>query len=1325
MDKFRSFLSSTLLNALETPNLSEVSSSDSESDSDSDIEMAPGNNFDQFVEGSSLEEYLERFEAYLLLNRVTEEVQKTIHFIGVCGAYLYSRIKSACNPRTPMAVPYGELKPLLTGILCPRNLVSVERAKFHMRSQLDGESAASFALALRKMAQTCNFGAELESQLKDRFVVGLKDGSIRAQIIDTASLEEALAKATTSEISRGFATPSTSQIYQVRPQARSETRFRQAQPRAFSGSFNNRQHNNNGMPRKQKCDKCGKFCQEPCPAQNYICYNCDKRGHVASCCKFPKKRRIGNFEDEEEPRGEQRLGKCIQKFNYKLQTEPPLYVIVSINGIRVRCEVDSGAGVSVMSSVLYERCFYRYPLYMIDKQFVLADNSKCRTRGVMNVLLDDKHESQIVIVESKQDSPPLVGRTWLNVLFPSWRKAFSSRYVEKDSSGDMQLNNLQVDKCVRDYISEIKSKFKTVFDPHVSPIRNFLVNLKLKPNVCPLFKKASVIPYSLREKVSVQLEDLRQRNIIKKVDFSDWGSQIVLAPKKNGEIRVCCNYKPTLNPCLERNDYPIPNVDDLVFTLSGNKFFTLIDLSGAYLQLALDEESQKLTTINTPFGLFSYCRVPFGVKTAPGIFQEVIDRILHGLPGVVSYFDDILVGASSLEVCRERTHSVFKRLDEYNVQANYDKCVFFVNKIEYLGHCISEKGVSPSPEKIKAIVDASRPRDVTSLRAFLGLLNFYSKFLPDLQSKLHPLHELLRKNVVFKWNEDCENVFLECKNAIIKSPILSFYDPSKPLSLVCDAGPYGIGAILNVIENGQERPIYMASASLSPAERNYSQLHREALAIVFGLKKFHKFVYGNFVTIYTDCEPLPSILSGKKDISTVINSRFLRWMLMMQNYDFIVKHRSKRLTVNADALSRLPCDESTNLDVVELDSVGVKSFNGSVVDCLNREVIQSETLKNELYANLYEAIKVGWPNKSDLPEELRPFYKYKDSLDVENGCIYYGDRIFVPYNLRDLALNSLHRSHKGIVKSKQAARESIWWPRMDTEIESFVNNCLVCQTHAPNKKGSETFSWPNTEFPMERIHIDHFFFNGKIFLVIVDDFSKWIDIKINKAVSSRCVILSMKEFIASVGLPETIVSDNATCFNSIEFESFCKSNNIRHINSPQYHPQSNGLAERFVGIVKENLRKSLSASNQLNVEELVLNFLFEYRSNPLSHTGKSPANYLFNYKFRNNLNCLSKQAQSKSYNPDAVSARGGSMMTTASTSTAAMRNYRSQFEMNEDVFYYYKPKRMWVPAVIVRRISQFIYEIRLSEGQILRSHSSFLKKEGGKNRHSMKLRSHV
>lgn len=235
-----------------------------------------------------------------------------------------------------------------------------------------------------------------------------------------------------------------------------------------------------------------------------------------------------------------------------------------------------------------------------------------------------------------------------------------------------QVKSDAVEMSLVSDVKRIEKNFSDVFKSRDSPIKNFTVTLRLKEGSVPKFRKASVVPFSLRGEVETQIEGMLSRGIIERVKFSDWASQVVLAKKKNERIRLCCNYKNTLNPNLEKYEYPIPNVDDILFTLNGNSFFTLIDLSGAYLQLALDENSSKLTTINTHVGLLSYRRLPFGVKTAPAIFQEVIDKILSGLENVVSYFDDILVGSPTKEGCVKNTFAVLSRLREFNVQANFE-----------------------------------------------------------------------------------------------------------------------------------------------------------------------------------------------------------------------------------------------------------------------------------------------------------------------------------------------------------------------------------------------------------------------------------------------------------------------------------------------------------------------------------------------------------------------------------------------------------------------------------------------------------------------------
>lgn len=683
----------------------------SESDTESSESEMRTPCFEAFTEGTSFNEYIERFEAFMLLHDV-EENDKTMHLIGGCGSFLYSKMCSASNPRKPIDVPFDELVALLKTALCPKNIEFVERAKFYSRAQKAGENAVDFALALRTIAKTCNFGEQLDNHLRDRFVMGLREEKTKTLIIQTnpKTLDEALGLAQTNEISQEVAGSSRSYLHQVQSQSSNQMQTCGQTPESDVNRFSYRNRNRNqqfqGQNKRgfqnftqyrsqertcQHCDKPLRMHRGECPAKNWTCRDCGRLGHVWKRC--PNRRvRTGQFDQERD------FGSGEYNFlnSINVVTEPPIYLYVNVNGIDLKCEIDSGATTGVMTSVMYRKYFNKNKLNKVtDKIFTLADDSKCNVCGVIEVMLNNKHKAQAIVVESNRESPPLVGRTWLDLLFPKWKNSFL-----KDHN---ILNSVRNESVKSRAIAAMKQKFLSVFEQRKNPIIGFRAHLTLKSEARPIFRKPSVIPFSLTNKVKENLNDMMNRNIIKRVNFSDWASQIVVADKKNGDIRVCCNYKRTLNPNLENHDYPIPRVDDIIFTLNGYKFFSLIDLSGAYLQLELDEESQRLTTINTHLGLFSFCRLPFGVKTAPAIFQEVIDKILNGLIGVTSYFDDILVGGESFHECEDRTSNVLERLRKHNVQANFNKCVFFETEIEYLGHCISGEGVSPSKNKIKAI----------------------------------------------------------------------------------------------------------------------------------------------------------------------------------------------------------------------------------------------------------------------------------------------------------------------------------------------------------------------------------------------------------------------------------------------------------------------------------------------------------------------------------------------------------------------------------------------------------------------------------------------
>lgn len=1289
-----------------------LSDSDSTSESDSEDDMGPKVvSMEPYQEGTNFEEYLERFETLLELHEIEDEVMKSKQLVAVGGTWLYSKLKFVCKV-CPKTLRYDRVKPLIETYLKPKSLEVLERAKFNSLTQKHGEDITAFALSLREYSQSCNFGDNLDSQLRDRFIVGLKNESMRKSIIrsDPRNFDVALGLAQTFELSEGASCSNVESIHKF------QKKFTHKDRQKYNGYQKQYKKNNNN----RQCHRCGRFFHKgECPAKDWMCYTCKKKGHTSKMCHMNQGDRQGQNGGIKKTEMDQfKLGKFhLNNLKNSIITKPPVYVQIKLNNINIKCEIDTGACMGVMSYYTYEKYFSRIPLSIItDKCFTMADDTKCDIVGLMSVKLNNDFDSHVIVIRSKKCFPPLVGRTWLDILYPNWRNIFTDK-ISYDL--ELKVNNISDNNVIK-----IKEEYSEIFKERKSTIRGVQVHLQLKDNVSPVFLKPSIVPYALRENVEKQLHEMVLNGVLKKVDSSNWASQIVLSPKKNGEIRLCCNYKRTINPCLEDKIYPIPRIDDTILTLHGNKFFTIIDLAGAYLQLQLDETSQELTTINTHLGLFQYTRLPFGVKTAPSIFQGSMDKMLHGLEGVSCYFDDILIAGPTLEVCKIRTYAVLTRLRENNVRANFDKCQFFVTEVEYLGHKISKEGVEPIKLKVDAIMNASRPKDLTSLRSFIGMLNFYSKFLPNLQSKLHPLYRLLEKNAQFKWSENCEQVFNECKVLVCQSPVLSFYDPSKPLTVVCDAGPYGVGGILNIVEKGEERPVFMISASLSQAEKNYSQLHREALAIVFSIRKFHKFIYGHKIIVYTDCKSLVSILSGKKDLCTVINSRFLRWILFLQNYDIEFQFRPSDKTKNADALSRLPINEPTGVEEMSINVFNCfKIFNECESELINKELISKTTQNHPLCKSLYEMINVGWPVKEKVEEDIKLFYKFRDSLDIQDGCVFYGNRIFIPPELRSKVLSLLHKEHIGIVKSKQLARSAIWWPKIDVDIEDFVKTCKPCQVHSGAKNINQSMSWSKTTYPFERVHIDHFFIRDLCFLIIVDDFTGWVDVQLNKNTSSKCVIESLKKFFSIFGFPTVLVSDNVSGFKSHEFKQFCHVNGIIRKNSPEYSPRSNGLAERGVGIVKNSLKKYLFENENKNIslESKILNYLFKSHTTPMI-CGKTPCELLFSYKVQTNLSHLTKQVQS-----DLSNSQNKDQWLKSKTNCQKNRKMKSSwkyqhqkktcfwnksgrdYHVRENIYYYHRLNRIWVEAKIVRKISPLIYLIRFKNGHEIQTHVQSIK----------------
>lgn len=356
-------------------------------------------------------------------------------------------------------------------------------------------------------------------------------------------------------------------------------------------------------------------------------------------------------------------------------------------------------------------------------------------------------------------------------------------------------------------MEEIKRKFPACFDRDLTkPIVGFEGNLILKDDT-PVFKKAYEVPLRLRSKVIEHLDSLERDGIITPVGASEWASPVVVVLKKDQSIMLVIDCKVSINKLIVPNTYPLPVPQELFATLSGSKVFCTLDLAGAYSQLLLSKRSRKFMVINTIKGLYVYNRLPQGASSSAAIFQRVMDQILQGLENVCCYLDDVLISGKDWEDCKQKLFLVLERLAAANIKVNIKKSKFFVNNLPYLGHVLTDNGLLPCPEKIQTISEAKAPRDVSELKAFLGLITYYSKFIPNLSSRLRILYELLKKDVKYVWTLDFEKVFIHCKQFLLKPQVLEYFDPDKPIVVVSDACNYGLGGVIAHVIDGEERPI--------------------------------------------------------------------------------------------------------------------------------------------------------------------------------------------------------------------------------------------------------------------------------------------------------------------------------------------------------------------------------------------------------------------------------------------------------------------------------------------------------------------------------------
>ena len=404
---------------------------------------------------------------------------------------------------------------------------------------------------------------------------------------------------------------------------------------------------------------------------------------------------------------------------------------------------------------------------------------------------------------------------------------------------------------------------------------------------------------------------------------------------------------------------------------------------------------------------------------------------MQGVSGALCYIDDILVTRASADEHLQNLEEVFRRLQAHGIRMKKSKCSFMNDSVEYLGHIIDSEGIKATPEKIAAIERAPMPKNIQQLRSFLGLLNYYRKFLPNLAMVIQPLNDLLQKDKKWSWTEGCSRAVDTAKRLLLQSKVLVHYDSSLPLRLAADASQYGLGAVIShTLPNGEERPIAFASRSLSQSERNYSQIDKEALALIYGVQKFHTYLYGRKFTLVTDHKPLITIFGPKKGVPSVAAARLQRWALLLAAYQYDIEFRSTTAHGNADALSRLPLLDDTTRKVSETRLCNLRTIESLPV---TSDEIRKATQRDPVLSKVKSYLLKSWPEQ--IPQVLKPYQSKIAELTIEDGCLLWGGRVVVPQSVREIIKKELHREHLGISKMKGLARSHVWWAGIDRDLE--------------------------------------------------------------------------------------------------------------------------------------------------------------------------------------------------------------------------------------------------------------------------------------------------
>ena len=1132
--------------------------------------------FEQFREASGLSSESQQRQVCMLLYTMGEEAEDTL---------MSTKITEDDKK------DYAKVIAKFDSFFRVRKNVIFERAMFNRRCQKQDESVEQFITCLYQLSENCAYGELRDEMIRDRIVVGIRDEAMSQKLQLDADLTLESAKKLVRQREA---------VREQQIQLKNGSQEEQGLPVEAMGSYHgagvrSKKFNKSARPAnkttesarpqpttRKKCTRCGRgpHFKQHCPAREAICHRCRKKGHYKSQC-------FSNVaeatEDSSTELGDTSFLDAVSDERSSTSWNESLLV----NGQSVIFKVDTGAEVSVITEETMNR-LTRLEQRSTTKRLITANKTP----------LDVKCEFTACLTYSN-------------------RSVEQTLYVVKGIQNN--LLGLPAIKALK-MLAKVETIQKTILEQYPSLFTGLGTlsgeyKIELKPDAKPfaLYTPRNV-PFPLREKVQKELGRMESLGVISKVEKpSSWCAGMVVVPKKSGAIRICVDYRP-LNENVLREVHPLPTVEENLSKLTGATVFSKLDSNCGFWQIPLEESSRELTTFITPFGRYRFNKLPFGICSAPEHFQRRMSEILAGLEGVIVHIDDVLVYGKTQEEHDERLHGVLKRIASAGGTLNKDKCEFSKDTLTFLGHIVGRQGVSSDPEKTRAIVNMEEPKNLKELRRFMGMANQLGKFSPNLAECSQPLRELLSPRKSWVWGPAQQEAFQNMKEELTKPTVLALYNPNAKTKIRADASAYGLGAVLLQYHEGEDwKPIAYASKSMTETEKRYSQIEKEALALVWACEKFADYVIGKHIELETDHKPLIPLL-GKTQLDS-LPPRVLRFRLRLTRFDYSIAHVPGMYLYTADTLSRAPIK---SVECVYEDDKDVERFVETLVEQLpaSKERLEQfrRAQKNDpICSTVIQYTRSGWPASHAIKGVLKKYWGEKEKLSVADDLLLYGTRVVIPESLQYEILMKIHHGHQGIQRCRLRVSSSVWWPGISKQVEDFVRRCPTCMKNTPPPVEPMLQSSLPTH-PWEKVGADLFQLKDSTYLIVVDYYSRYMEIQKLTSITSAGVISALKAMFSRHGIPVEFMSDNGPQFASQEMKDFAERYCFSLTTSSPHYPQSNGLAERTVKTVKKLITET---------DDPYL-ALLSYRATPLPWCGLSPAELLMGRRIRTDVPQIKK-----------------------------------------------------------------------------------------------------